>query len=370
MERWVDQGHALLDAAAREERDTGISGSLGDALFACAFGHLPPLAVHEWIQRAVAALESGGGPASLHDGFAGLGLVVALYRDDAEELLADLDDLLCEQLGSVPPASMQSGVAGIALYASLRSGAPSGRRLTRAVVETLAAASLETMGGRVWPTPAAYARARGVNVLGEPVVEYGMVHGVGGALVGLAALAAHGDEAARGLLRDGLVAAWAHARDGDNRFGRILFGPGGALGEMDLEEPRWCVGDAGVLRALWIAARVLGDAPRAERALAAMRADAARHAAHDHLGGAINLCCGAGAVAQVYLRMHRETGEEGFLAANRALLARCATRFDGHPDLGFRYGKMGVLLALLAAERDDDPAWDAMLGMSVPRRAT
>jgi hypothetical protein len=194
-----------------------------------------------------------------------------------------------------------------------------------------------------------------------------MAHGVAGALVGLAALAARGDTTAAGLARAGLEGAWAHAGSRENRFGRVLFGPRGSLGTLELDR-RWCVGDPGVLRALWLVARTAGDADSAERALKELSIDAAIDArGDDHLEGRLDLCCGASATAQVYLRMHRETGEAVFREANAVLLARCAKGFDQLRDSSFRFGRMGVLLALMAAERGEDPSWDAMLGMSLPR---
>jgi hypothetical protein len=359
----VDSARALLDAERAETPDFGIRGAVGDALFACAVGADD---AHVWIQRAIDDLTANGGEASLHRGFAGLAFVIASYAGD-EDLLGDLDEAIAANVATAPPASMQSGAAGIALYASLRTHAESGRELARAVVETLRASAAIRDGGVVWHTPASYATARRVDVRGEPVLEYGMVHGVAGTLVGLAALAARGDAQAAELARAALAAAWSNARDGANRFGRVLFGDGGALGTLEFATPRWCVGDPGVLRAIWIAARVVGDDASAERAREALRVDAARDAhGPDALEGRLDLCCGAAAVAQVYLRMHRETGDAIFRDAHRALLARCASGIDGVVDRSFAYGRMGILLALLAAESDDDPTWDAILGMRLP----
>jgi hypothetical protein len=367
VSRWIDAGRDVLAQARAQPRGSGIRGVIGDALFACALDPADAGASHEWIQAAIDDLETHGTEVSLHRGIAGLGWVVAAYRPDEEDLLAYVDEVTAARLDAVPPASLQSGVAGIALYASLRSATESGRGLQRAVVERLRETATASEGGVVWTTPAAYMRGRGVEVPGEPVVEYGMVHGIGGTLV---ALAASGGAAAADLVRAGIHAAWAHAKPEPNRFGRILFGPRGSLGTREWEGSRWCVGDPGVLRALWLASRSVGDVASAERALASLRSDAARDSAgEDRLEGRLDLCCGASAVAQVYMRMHRETGEAVFRAANRAMLARCAEGYDRLPDVSFAYGKMGVVLALLAAERDDDPSWDGVLGMSLPAAA-
>jgi hypothetical protein len=198
-----------------------------------------------------------------------------------------------------------------------------------------------------------------------------MVHGAGGTLVALSALAAAGHREAADLARAGMNATWSAARGEENRFGRIDFGVDGSLGAMTMHTLKWCQGDPGVLRALWLTARTLGDEASARRALDALRADAERDARDGwrDRDARIDLCCGAAAVAQVHTRMHRETGEEAFGAASRALLAHCAERLDGYEVASFQYGKRGALLALLSAERPDvDPIWDAMLGMSLPRR--
>jgi hypothetical protein len=369
MNRWIDAGHALLDAARTQERGPGIRGTIGDALFACALGHLDPVAVHAWIQRAIDDIEANGTEVSLHRGIAGLGLVIAMHRPEEEELLGYVDEVVAGRLDALPPASMQSGTAGLALYASLRTVSESGRALQAAIVERLRATALPSEAGVVWATPTGYASARGLEARGEPVVEPGMVHGVAGALVGLAALAVAGSEAAADLTRAGIAGGWSLARSAPNRFGRVLFGLDGSSETTEWEAPRWCVGDPGVLRALWVAARAVGDARSSERALNALLEDARNEArgASDRLGGRLDLCCGAAAVAQVYLRMHRETGEGVFRDASSALLARCSDGFDALEDISFPYGRMGVVLALLAAERDEDPGWDAMLGMSLPR---
>jgi hypothetical protein len=369
MSRWIDAGRACLEASRAREPGPGIIGVVGDALFACALERHERAAAEPWIQRALDDAEAHGSDVSLHRGLAGLGLLIAMYRPDEAELLADLDALVTAHLDQLPSASLQSGAAGIALYASVRARTESGAELGRAVVERLRASAVARHGGLVWHTPAAYAEGRRMSVQGEPILEYGIVHGVAGTLVGLAALASSGDEAARELARAGLTAAWAHAREGANRFGRVLFGEDGSLGVTEYHTPRWCVGDPGVLRALWLAARVVGDAASAERALLALRDEAARDArAPDRLAGRLDLCCGAAAVAQVHRRMHLETRDALFRDAAGALLARCAEGYARVEDVSFAYGRKGVLLALIAADDGDtDPGWDAILGMSLPR---
>ena len=266
---------------------------------------------------------------------------------------------------------MQGGIAGIALYASLRSGAESGRRLQLAVIEAFASAARPIDGGVVWDTPVAYARSRGIDVRGELVTELGMVHGVSGALVALSALAAQGHTDAAALARAGLHAAWTFERPSPNRFGRVEFGPRGADGTREFDDCCWCVADPGILRALWVTATTIGDAESAERALGYLREDASRDADGALPGerGRIDFCCGCSIVAQVYRRMYLETGEDVFLAAKDCLLGVCTDGVTQLGPQGFTYGRAGVLLALLAGDdTEDDSVWDSMLGVSLPRR--
>ena len=118
----------------------------------------------------------------------------------------------------------------------------------------------EADGGVVWHTPPAYARRRGLEVPHETLTEFGAVHGIAGTLVALSALSLQGHADAGGLACAGLRAAWTHEYPGENRFGRVEFGPHGSHGTREFEDRRWCVADPGVLRGLWVSAR-----PRATR---------------------------------------------------------------------------------------------------------
>jgi hypothetical protein len=367
MTRWDEAARALLAEVAQvDDRAPGVGGCVGDALFACVVDDLQPGAAHAAIQRAIDHMEAYGTGPTLHGGAAGLGLVVAMKRPDEDDLLSYLDEVTASFVPDLPPASLRSGVAGLALYASLRGDRESGRTLQRSVVDRLRATAIREGGGVVWHTPPGYLAARGVTRGHEPIVEYGMAHGIGGALVGLASLSARGDAVAAELARAGVKAAWRYARARPNRFGRVLFGPGGRDDTYECSAARWCVGDPGVLRALWVAARAVGDADSAARVLSALEEVAAADASGDRLEGRLDLCCGAAALAQIYLRMQRETGEAVFRDANAALLARCAAGYERVVDPSFQYGRRGIVLAGRAAERDEDPWWDAMLGLSLP----
>ncbi len=356
-----------LVALAGERARRGLEGSVGAAVFACALSRIDPtIDVAPWLTRAIQDANTMRPGPSLHSGVAGLGFVLATYTD-AEDILVTIDRMLLGRVSGLPPASMQSGVAGLALYASLRSRAGSGLELGRAVVEALAQAAKPSRGGLIWHTPSSYAKARGASVPAEPVTEFGMVHGMGGTLVALAALARGGHGQAADLARAGLKALWARERPGPNRFGRMEFGPEGSEGTLELGEP-WCVGDTGVFRACWLAANATGDATSAERALERLREQARRHADGATAGrpGRIDLCCGSSVIAQVYWRMYRETGETVFQAANERLLDECALQVRHLTVSSFRFGRAGVLLALLSPRMSEEPIWDSILGVSLP----
>ena len=364
--------HRTLGDMRRRPRKVGLVGSAGDTLFACAVARCTPgVDAAAGIARAEAAINTHGAHPGLHRGLAGIGLVLATYGDDSDSLTS-IDVALLDSLAGLPPASVQGGIAGIALYASLRSDHGTGRMLQAAVLDALAASAISTDGGVIWHTPPWYARARGIAAPSDVITEFGAVHGIAGALVALAALAEQGHREAGDLARLGLSAAWSHHRPGANGFGRIEFGHLGADGIREYTDRRWCVGDHGVLRALWITATTMNDLASAERALHLLRETAASDSVGEWPGapGRVDLCCGLAVIAQVYTRMHKETGEEVFLLAQRRLFAECAKRVMHLEDPSFAYGRAGVILAMLAAEAHEEPLWDGMLGLSLPRRLT
>jgi hypothetical protein len=369
LAEWARLARSTLAGRQSARVSAGIDGAVGDALFACALARIDEsVDVNAWLARAISTANSRRPGPSLHNGVAGLGFLLACYADGVEDRLMRIDGLLTATLSSLPPASMQSGVAGIALYAALRSHAATGRALQRAIVSTLADAATPSDGGLLWHTPLDYALARGVPASGAPVIELGMVHGLAGTLVALATLAAAGHERAADLARAGLVALFAREQRGDNRFGRIDFGPPDARGVHEFTDSRWCIGDVGVFHAAHRAARIVHDDATAERALAWLRESAAAHAAGAAAGasGRYDLCCGAAVIAQIYWRLHRDTGEPLFSAANRRLLDACATEVAAMTQTSFAYGRAGTLLALLSPLVDEAPSWDGVLGLASP----
>lgn len=357
-------------AALEALRSPGIEGCIGDALFAAELRRFDSsVDIASWVVRSVEIVNAFNPGASLHRGLAGLGFVIATHSDD-ENALCNVDELLRSALPTLPSAGLQSGVAGVALYASLRSHAATGRRLQRAVVAALAQAAQSSRGGLVWHTPLSYARRRRMDVRAEPITEFGIVHGVAGALVGLAALAQAGQPDAAELAREGLRALWAWERSKPNGFGWIAFGPDGANGTIEFDEGIWCVGDPGVFRACWLTANAIGDGRSAERAVERLREGARRHidGAPCGLHGRIDLCCGSSAVAQVYHRMFMDTHEPIFQDAQRRLLVECARQVAQIDRASFRFGRAGVLLALLSAPTDETSMWDTILGFGLPRR--
>jgi hypothetical protein len=68
--------------------------------------------------------------------------------------------------------------------------------------------------------------------------------------------------------------------------------------------------------------------------------------------------------------MHEATGDEIFRDANRKLLESCEAAVAGIEPPNFRYGRLGVIMALLAARGDGAGRWDGILGMSLPRAST
>jgi hypothetical protein len=170
-------------------------------------------------------------------------------------------------------------------------------------------------------------------------------------------------------VRAGLRGVWARERPGPHRFCHIDWGYNGEDGSRAFTDRRFCLGDPGVLRGLWVAASSIGEPYYAERALEHLRSEATKD-----LGGALpgaknrfDICCGVSIIALVYLRMHWETGEKLFLDASARLFSVCAANVAKDKLDTFSYGRPGTLLALLAADSDEDPIWDGILGDSIPK---
>jgi hypothetical protein len=345
----------------------GLNGVVGDALYARELARHEQVDPDPWIERAIRAMNRRPSGKGLHGGLAGLGFTLVGDRRTSVHLEM-IDAALMVGLSELPPMSVQNGVAGIGLYSSLRSNSPSGRLLQRAVLEVLAATAFPSREGIVWATPAEYARRRGVEVRAEPVVEYGAVHGIAGGLVALAALAREGHDLAAELARAALNAVWNWQVPGENGFGWITFGLDRAAPARDLKPGRWCVGDAGVLRAIWLAANEVGDTASATRARDQLGGLASRAADGDLPGeeGRLDLCCGVAALAQVYWRMSRETGLSVFGEAADALFAHLLRKLPLLDSTGLAYGRAGVCLTLLSPFASADPGWDGILGMRLP----
>jgi hypothetical protein len=367
VDRLVSLAHDTAVFLRARRAPFGVVGVVGDALFAAVLAELDStIDVDDWIERAIAAARP---EPSLHRGLAGLGFVLALYRPD-EARLRVIDDSVRLALPQLPPASLQSGVAGVAVYASLRSHAASGRALQAEIVRCLEERAQVDGPGVVWHTPLSYLQRRRVPSAPEPIIELGIVHGVAGALVGLAALARCGHGVAADLVRAALTALWARQARQPTGFGRIELGVDGAGGAIDCGREPFCVGDPGILRAAWLSARAVGDEESAQRALVGLRAVADHELTRPITEATrLDLCCGIAASAEVHLRMHAETGEPAFLAASRRLQQACAARVGALPFYDFRFGRAGVLLALLSGSGLVDPRWDALIGISFPAKS-
>lgn len=343
-------------------------GLIGQVLSACELARTQPdFDNAAWAERAIDSFNSHGAGQGLHSGVAGMGLVLALYFADVEELLAAIDAALVPKLATLAPTSLREGWAGIALYASVRSQSPSGQRLQTALVEAFAAAALPERGGVMWLVPRSYAQARGVSVLAEPIREFGMVHGMGAALVGLSALAAQGHSRAAELARGALRWVWAHDRGAPNHFAFHIFDETYTA----LSNGAWCTGDVGVVRGCWIAARTLGERDAAARAL-----ELARTLARDWLtigkpqrvqADRLDLCCGSAAVGQIFRRFHMETSEALFRTVSDEIFADAHAHLSHVTDDGFQFGQLGILTALHSSAASLTPNWDCVLAMSLPQ---
>ncbi len=149
----LELSRVTLSALPPTPTNFGLAGAVGDALFASVLSRLDSGIDSEyWTLRAVGYFNANGAGASLHNGVAGLGFVLAKYAD--VHGIDDLDLGLLARVREVPVASLQSGVPGIALYAALSQGnrAASGG-LQGASVQVLASAAARRGEGVLWHTP-------------------------------------------------------------------------------------------------------------------------------------------------------------------------------------------------------------------------
>lgn len=398
---------ALITVKVEELRGPSLAG--GTAGIALAHAYLAPFfprrkhgpAMQAMIEAGMEAIATSPSSPSLHSGFVGLAWVVQHLQgeettgvealDDAEDPNATIDAELSQWLDHSPwrqPFDLIEGLVGLAIYGLERLPKESGRVLLEKIVDRLAEAADERPEGIAWATntewiPEIYRGDRPPRYY-----DVGLAHGQAGVLGILAAIASRGVAKAKAesLLEKGM--AWLVAnRLPENPLSAF---PTWILPEKKPEPSRdaWCYGDPGIAVALLSGAQALGHKKWEEVGL-----DVARHAANRDPKETrcvdAGLCHGSFGDSQIFLRLHRMTGDKLFAQRARFYIERGIKQrfsqkgkgfagffaYDVGPDMKPRWqadptfltGGAGIALSLAAAlsPEDEDPGWDRAMLMSV-----
>jgi hypothetical protein len=266
------------------------------------------------------------------------------------------------------------GAAGLLVLGRLVVRCTGDDRLTRAVSAWLAA---NAHCPSVWRTPTGPYRTTPPTVAGEFYYDWGVAHGIPGAVATLVhseldlgraeAAAQHLERFARAVGLVGLDQGFGPSR---RPLLPTFSGPGGLqLGHAE----SWCYGDAGAGVVLALAALGTGI-PRCsemahsfvEAADSALRRGAAMV---EHLEP--GLCHGVAGLALLAARLHQATGQARFADCAIQIVDRALELNMFDPDRvaaahgqGLLCGVAGIGLALHALLSSQAPSWDMILGLS------
>ena len=345
------------------------------------------------LDRAVDAVAAQRMSPGLLQGFPGTAWAIEHLGQNtgAEDANAAVDEALIDMLAAPRWSGLYdlvSGLVGVGIYALERLPAASGRRLLELVIGKLGEWSEPASPGLTWFTKPELIPPTARERVPDGYYNLGLAHGVPGviALLAYAHRASVARDAAAPLLDGAVEWVLAQALAGDGRATWPYFvGPG-----IDPRPARlaWCYGDPGVIASLLAAADALERSHWEDAALAALSRAVARPPGASDVQGA-SLCHGAMGLAHLWNRMWQRTGSEE-LRASIAYWTRVALDLRTHPDglagysvwdpdsdteeggdvqgPGLLAGIAGVALALVAAATDLEPAWDAHLLMSEPRK--
>ncbi|MCW3474784.1 lanthionine synthetase C family protein [Limobrevibacterium gyesilva] len=362
-------------------------------------GHVCLAAAADGAERVTAV------PAGLFGGLAGFafaGLSLSRGTSRYRRLLSTLDDVLLPQVaaqaegvdrltdGGVAFSEFDviSGLTGVGAYLLCRVGDPRAAASLETVLRALTALAQDTGGRPRWWTPA--------DLLGDEDMSArhpygnlncGLAHGIPGPLA-LMALALSRGVAVPGQ-EDAIdrIAEWLALHRADDAWGvnwpyAVPFAAdgapdyAGAAGEPS--RAGWCYGAPGVARALWLAGVARGRPEWRSLAIEAMQAVYHRPVAVRHIDSP-TFCHGVAGLLQVTLRFAHDTGRPLFAEAAAELTEQLLSAYEPDSLLGYRSwepggtrvdqpglldGAPGVLLALLAASTDVEPAWDRAFMLS------
>jgi len=337
------------------------------------------------------------GPA-LFSGLAGIGFVADFLSPNGsryKSLLSAIDEALgdaivaiCDTLNTshgcrVADMDVVSGAAGIALYFLSRHHLAAAQVPSRKLIGALAQISTRDSALPAWHTPSEKLTSAMHRSWPGGCLNCGLAHGITGVLATLSIARIQGLEMdsvpeaihanAQWLLDQASYDEW-----GLNWPTAVPLLPRSSSEQGHFSRSAWCYGVPGIARALWLAGRAVGDAKYRDYAVQAWTGLTVRPRSAWGLYS-VTFCHGLAGVLQIALRFAREvpnaptsrliselTGD--ILGAYQPESPFCYsdTLADGtkveHP--GILEGAAGVLLTLLSATSDAEPAWDRAFGIN------
>lgn len=359
-----------------------------------------------FLDRSAESLSSTVTPPNFYSGFTGVAWAMEhldgrLFENegDGQEVI---DEVILEYLDSDAASAefdIIQGLTGFGVYALERGPRPTAIACLDKVIRKLGARATRDEQGVRWFSPVERLPEHQKEQYPEGHVNAGAAHGLPGVLPVLAGAAAAGvaETEARELLEGAVAWMLGHRvepePDSDFRchlpYAWLASGEAGGPSRQ-----AWCYGDPGAAASFLCAAQRVGRKDWEEEAIR-MALDSARRPVEDSGIQDAGLCHGAGGLAHLYHRFSQSHDDPRLTEAARfwfrwTLDFREQQLRDGEGkgvagfpawasepgqvtgdlswqvDAGFLTGAAGIGLALLAALGDLEPAWDRILGVSLP----
>jgi hypothetical protein len=385
----------------------------GDAGLACLFSYLDACfddegwdrLAHEALARAVEPVQEGLGVGpGLFTGLSGIGMagwLAARHRARYQQLLRSLDLAVADEASrltetvalsrdgvSVSTFDVISGLSGIGAYLLCRRDSDVARDALDGVLGALIALAREPPAGRLpaWFTPPQWlADNELARLYPHGNMNCGLAHGIPGPLA-LMALASRDAVAVDGIT-DAVdsIATWLVDHQVEDEWGVnwptvVPVGLEGtpAAGCSERGRAAWCYGSPGVARALWLAGDATARSDLCQLAVEAMDAVYRRPLSERRIDSP-TFCHGVAGLLQISLRFVHDTGQPRFREAATTLVDQLLGLYEPDSILGFRTfepggarvdqpglldGAPGVVMVLLAAATEAEPAWDRLFLLS------
>ena len=270
-----------------------------------------------------------------------------------------------------------SGLSGVGLYLLCRRDYTVVAPVLDEIVDALIALLLRDISRPAWHTPAQLLPPAMLTQFPHGNLNLGLAHGMPGMLAFLSLCRIAGLDRPRLDEAISTSAKWLFPRALEDEFG--LDWPI-AVAFSDLSsgntQVAWCYGSAGLSRSLWLAATALRDPELGRVAIATLNSVMKRMHHHGMMTNP-TFCHGLAGILQMVLRLQNDTGEQ--LSFTGELVDALISQYD--PDLllayqdegpcglradrpGILQGMAGILLVLLAASTECEPAWDRMFALS------